>query len=90
MLPMGISSGVSDPTTQLVLAGFRPRWLPARRAMAGRDAGLYWRKPRRTNPLNPKALARAERRMAMFTRWVKHHFTLAKSMPRRKVRRRKK
>jgi len=57
---------------------------PQRRPTAGRAAGLYW-VPRRTmNPLNPRALLRAERRMSSFTKWVKRHFTIQSSMPRRR------
>lgn len=70
--------------------GYRLSMLPARRPSAGRPAGMYWKKPRRTNPLNPQALMRAERRMSMFTRWVKKHFSVMKSMPRRKKSRRRK
>jgi len=73
---------------QLYAYGLRPKFLPARRPTQGREAGLYWRKPRHTNPLNPKALVRAERRMAMFTGWVKRHFKIASQFPARKKARR--
>ena len=64
--------------------GYRLSALPARSPQAGRAAGLYWTRPRKTNPLNPRALMRAERRLEMFTRWVKRHFNIASQMPRRK------
>jgi len=55
-----------------------------RRPQAGRNPGMYW-VPRRTmNPLNPRALMRAERRMAGFTKYVKRHFSLISVMPKRK------
>lgn len=70
--------------------GYRLSALPARNPSPGRAAGLYWKRPRHTNPLNPRALVRAEKRLAMFSHWVKRHFQIQKSMPkRRKARRRK-
>jgi len=57
---------------------------PARRPTRGTAGGMYW-VPRRTmNPLNPRALMRAERRMAGFTKYVKRHFNLSACMPKRK------
>lgn len=79
---------MDEQTLQLFSLGYRPRFLPARNATSGRAAGMYWRKPRHTNPLNPKALVRAERRMAMFTNWVKRHFKIASQFPARKKARR--
>ena len=56
----------------------------ARRPQQGRNPGLYWVPRRSMNPLNPRALMRAERRMAGFTKYVKRHFSLASIMPKRK------
>ena len=102
---MALSSGgnmllptVYNPTNALIPftgqnwpgPGYRLSMLPARRASAGRAAGMYWKKRKVMNPLNPRALARAERRMSAFSRWVKKHFQIQKSMPRRKKSRRRK
>jgi hypothetical protein len=49
-----------------------------RRAFRGapaRAAGMYWVPRRMTNPLNPRALARASRRSDGFMNFVKKHFT---------------
>jgi len=41
--------------------------------------------PRRTmNPLNPRALMRAERRLNAFSTWVKRHFKIAAAAPKRR------
>jgi len=64
--------------------GYRLASRPARAPTAGTQGGMYWVPRRSMNPLNPRALLRAERRMGAFTKWVKHHFSIASAMPRRK------
>jgi hypothetical protein len=72
-------TGQGPPAT-----GYRLTSRGQRAPQAGRAAGMYW-VPRRTmNPLNPRALLRAERRMGAFTKWVKRHFQIQSAMPRRK------
>ncbi len=55
-----------------------------RRPSAGHPAGRYWVPNRRMNPLNPRALLKAEHRMGAFTHWVKRHFRIAAAAPRRR------
>lgn len=64
--------------------GYRAARRGSRRPSAGHPAGLYWVPRRKMNPLNPRALMKAERRMSAFTHWVKRHFAIASSMPRRR------
>jgi len=83
-IPMnGMGRGLI-PFSGQYIPGYRVALRPASRGSAGHAAGYYLVKPRRMNPLNPRALMRAERRMGAFTHWVKRHFTIQKSMPRRK------
>jgi hypothetical protein len=47
----------------------------ASRGSPAHAAGMYWVPRRMTNPLNPRALARATRRSEGFMHFVKKHFT---------------
>jgi hypothetical protein len=64
--------------------GYRVARRGNRRANPGYQAGIYWVPTRRMNPLNPRALLKAERRMSAFTHWFKRHFSIASTMPRRR------
>ena len=64
--------------------GYRAARRGARRPSGGNPAGIYWVPRRKMNPLNPRALLKAERRMSAFTHWVKRHFQITSSMPRRR------
>lgn len=68
----------------VIPSGYRVCQRKARAPVAGRAAGVYLCPRRSMNPLNPRALLRAERRMNSFTTWVKRHFSIASRMPRRK------
>lgn len=76
--------GFDDPTTALLLQGYRPRWLPARRGYAGREAGVYLKKPRHMNPCNVHALRRAIHRTDSFVHLFSKIVSLKKSGPRLK------
>jgi hypothetical protein len=71
-------------TGGIIPSGFRVANRAARRPTQGYPAGTYLVPRRRMNPLNPRALMRAERRMGAFTRFVKSHFQLSSIMPKRK------
>jgi hypothetical protein len=71
-------------TGGLIPSGYRVANRPPRRATSGYPGGTYLVPRRRMNPLNPRALMRAERRMGAFTHWVKRHFRIAGAMPHRK------
>jgi hypothetical protein len=73
-------------TGGVIPSGYRVAMRPARRPTSGYPGGTYLVPRRRMNPLNPRALMRAERRMGAFTHWVKRHFRLASHMPHRKKR----
>lgn len=60
--------------------------IPSGYRLTQRGGVPYLKKIRHMNPLNPRALLRAERRMGAFTGWVKRHFRIASSMPARKRR----
>jgi len=85
----GMGRGLIPYGGGMIPRGYRVRQLPARRATAGHPAGVYLSRTRRMNPLNPRALSRAERRMSSFTRYVKRHFQTTHLMPKRKTRSRK-
>ena len=65
-------------------SGYRVAQRAARAPSAGTAGGVYLVPRRHMNPLNPRALMRAERRMSAFTHWVKRHFRIAAATPRRK------
>lgn len=68
----------------MIPSGYRVAKRNARAPTSGYPAGVYLVPRRSMNPLNPRALMRAERRMGAFTHWVKRHFRIASSAPRRK------
>jgi hypothetical protein len=67
-----------------VPSGYRVAQRPPRAPSAGTPGGTYLVPRRSMNPLNPRALMRAERRMSAFTHWVKRHFRIAAHTPKRK------
>lgn len=78
------SRGLIPYSGGMIPSGYR---VANRRATSGspaRPAGTYLVPRRSMNPLNPRALLRAERRMSAFTKWVSRHFAIAKRAPRRK------
>jgi hypothetical protein len=80
----GMTRGLM-PYQGVIPSGWHLKRLPnGRRGTPARAPGDYIARNRRMNPLNPRALARAERRMSSFTRYVKHHFSVAHLMPKRK------
>lgn len=68
----------------IIPSGYRVAQRPPRRPTAGYPGGVYLVPRRSMNPLNPKALMRAERRMNSFTTWVKRHFRIAAAAPKRR------
>jgi len=68
----------------VIPSGYRVAQRPPRRPTAGYPGGVYLVPRRSMNPLNPRALMRAERRMNAFTTWVKRHFRIASAAPKRR------
>jgi hypothetical protein len=68
----------------VIPSGYRVVQRAARRPTAGYPGGTYLARRRSMNPLNPRALMRAERRMGAFTNWVKRHFRIAMHAPKRR------
>jgi len=85
----GMGRGLIPYGGGMIPRGYRVVQRAAQRPTAGRPAGVYLARSRRMNPLNPRALSRAERRMSSFTRYVKRHFQTSHLMPKRKTRSRK-
>lgn len=59
--------------------GYRLARRPARRPTSGHAGGIYWVPTRTMNPLNPRALKRAIRRLDSASRVAKKLFTWKKS-----------
>jgi hypothetical protein len=76
--------GLIPYTGGFIPSGYRVGMRPARRPTPGTAGGVYLIPRRTMNPLNPRALMRAERRMNAFSKWVKRHFTIQKAMPKRR------
>lgn len=87
-MTLGGRRGLIPYSGGMIPTGYRVQNRPGRRGTPGYGPGVYLVPRRHMNPLNPRALLRAERRMASFTHWVKRHFSLVSHMPRRKKARR--
>jgi len=70
----------------MIPSGYRVANRAPRRPTQGYPGGVYLVPRRHMNPLNPRALMRAERRMHAFTTWVTRHFKIAAAFPKRRGR----
>jgi hypothetical protein len=68
----------------IIPSGYRVGMRPPRAPTAGYPGGTYLIPRRTMNPLNPRALMRAERRLNAFSTWVKRHFKIAAAAPKRR------
>lgn len=81
---MGGATGTFNGRSSRSMVPFGGGGIPPGYRIAQRNGQAYLKKIRHMNPLNPRALLRAERRMGAFTHWVKRHFRIAAATPRRK------
>jgi hypothetical protein len=68
----------------IIPSGYRVGMRKPRAPTAGYPGGAYLIPRRSMNPLNPRALMRAERRLNAFSKWVKRHFVIASHAPKRR------
>jgi hypothetical protein len=68
----------------IIPSGYRVGMRRPRAPTAGYPGGAYLIPRRSMNPLNPRALMRAERRLNAFSTWVKRHFKIAAAAPKRR------
>jgi hypothetical protein len=85
----GARRGLIPYSGGVIPSGYRVANRAARAPTAGLAAGTYLVPRRSMNPLNPRALMRAERRLNMFSTWVKRHFKIAAAAPKRRTKRRR-